>query len=664
MRSAREVTYNIAWFLEYRVSMAMSVDSRTPMDGAGMTVLKYIRHPTTLLAASFTVIALLLLAAVGLSISQVSEEAWVRRTLEVQNTLTELIATLQDAETGHRAYVITGEPRYLAAYRSAAGRVPVLADKTAQLTLDNPDEHAAISRLRPLLLQRLDSLAVGARLRQETSRQAAYEYILYGRGEALMYTVRQQIRSMRAQEALLLGRRQAAARTTRRALQLSLILGFLALVALMVMSVRQSSRQLARVRKSRDDLAQINAQLIAEGEARERAEGQLRQMQKMDAIGHLTGGIAHDFNNMLAVVIGSLELARRRMGTEPERARKAVDNALEGAQRAAGLTARLLAFSRRQALAPTPLDPNKLVSGMSELLRRTIGEHLNVETVLAGGVWRTSIDAQQLESAILNLAVNARDAMPDGGNLTIETSNAYLDEDYARGHNEVTAGQYVLVSVTDTGDGMPPEVIERAFDPFYTTKGVGHGTGLGLSQVHGFVKQSGGHITIYSEVGHGTSVKIYLPRWMGEAALVELGAAVPASAPRARDHEIILLVEDDDQVRNVTADMLRELDYVVVPASSGDDALQQCQLQSRIDLLLTDVVMPGMTGQVLAEQVHLQRPELKVLYMTGYTRNAVVHNGVLDPGVAFLQKPFTADQLAAKIRQVLDGEGANRPILV
>lgn len=296
---------------------------------------------------------------------------------------------------------------------------------------------------------------------------------------------------------------------------------------------------------------------------------------------------------------------------------------------------------------------------MSELLRRTIGENMKVETVLAGGAWRVHVDPQLLENAVLNLCVNARDAMPDGGNLTVETSNTSLDEDYARAHSEVTAGQYVLISVSDTGVDISPEVIARAFDPFYTTKGLGRGTGLGLSQVFGFVKQSGGHIKIYSEVGQGTSVKIYLPRWTGEAADGQ-PAAPTAQTPRAQDHEIILIVEDEERVRHVTVDALRELGYTVVQASSGEEAIQQLTLQPRVDLLLTDIVMPGMTGRVLADQVLADRPELRVLYMTGYTRNAVVHNGVLDFGVAFLQKPFTTEQLARKVRDVLDGRGANR----
>ena len=402
------------------------------------------------------------------------------------------------------------------------------------------------------------------------------------------------------------------------------------------------------------------AELQDQIEQRRRAEDTLRQSQKMDAIGKLTGGVAHDFNNMLAIVIGSLDIALRRLATEPEKATACIENAQEGARRAAILTARLLAFSRQQPLEPESVDANKLVGGMSEMLRRTIGEDLRVEAVLAGGLWRTYADASQLENALLNLCVNARDAMPDGGRLTIETSNTHLDEAYAGQHAEVTAGQYVLIAVTDTGTGMPPEVIERAFDPFYTTKGAGRGTGLGLSQVYGFVKQSGGHVKIYSEPGQGTTVKIYLPRFMGQASSSPVrGSTEPR--PAGMVNEIILVVEDEAGVRHMSVDALRELGYTVIQAENAAQALQLLDLQPSVSLLFTDIVMPDMNGRRLADEALERRPDLKILFTTGYTRNAVIHNGTLDPGVAFLPKPFSLDALARKVRQVLDGNGANRP---
>ena len=427
-----------------------------------------------------------------------------------------------------------------------------------------------------------------------------------------------------------------------------------------------------RQRASDEALRRLNAELearVAERTAaltnemaeRTAAEAQLRQMQKMESIGQLTGGIAHDFNNMLAIVIGSLDLARRRLsGAEHQQVSQCLNNAREGAQRAAVLTARLLAFSRQQPLAPQLLDPNKLVGGMSELLRRTLGENIHVETVLAGGLWRTFADPAQLESAIINLAINARDAMPTGGKLTIETANSDLDERYARAHAEVEPGQYVLISVSDTGTGMAPEVVERAFDPFYTTKGAGKGTGLGLSQVFGYVKQSGGHVKIYSEIGRGTTVKVYLPRQLGAASTTLADEAEKAALPLGTPDTIVLVVEDEEPVRHMTVDALRELGYTVVQASDGKEALQHLQLQPRVDVMFTDIVMPDMTGRELVDQARKSRPDLKVLYTTGYTRNAIVHNGVLDRDVAFLPKPFTLEQLAAKIRDVLAQAGANR----
>jgi len=410
-----------------------------------------------------------------------------------------------------------------------------------------------------------------------------------------------------------------------------------------------------------DRIAERTAALQAEVTERAQVEAQLRQMQKMESIGQLTGGIAHDFNNMLAIVIGSLDMAKRRLsGSENPKIVECIDNASQGAQRAATLTARLLAFSRQQPLAPQAVQANQLVSGMSELLRRTIGEHIRVETILAGGLWHAFADPSQLESAILNLAVNARDAMPDGGKLTIETANTELDDRYARTHAEVEPGQYVMIGVSDSGTGMSPEVVERAFDPFYTTKGVGKGTGLGLSQVFGYVKQSGGHVKIYSEIGQGTTVKIYLPRHLGNAGNLPEADKTADELPRGHAGEIILVVEDEEQVRHMTVDALRDLGYTIIQASDANQALEQIAVQPQLDLLFTDIVMPGMNGRELSDKVRLLRPEISILFTTGYTRNAVVHNGMLDAGVAFLPKPFTIAQLAWKVRDVLDGGGANR----
>ena len=622
-------------------------------------MLARLKHPSTLLAIGFMILAGLFVATLVISDAQRRDVARVEHTLAVENRLALLQVTLGEAESGQRGFIITGDPLYLERYDRAVASIGPDLDRLAALTADNPRQAAALARLRPLVQARVDRLRRGVEVRQRDGFAPAADAVIRGRGVVLMNAVRGEIQVMRAEEARLLAERQRQAGVTAGRLRLALLAGFLGVLALMVVSVIESNKRLALVAASRDRLAELNAQLVTEAASRERAEAQVRQMQKMEAVGQLTGGIAHDFNNMLSVVIGSLELARRRLRKEPDRAEAGIDNAMEGAQRAAGLTARLLAFSRQQPLAPVAVDPNKLVSGMSELLRRTIGERLQMETVLAGGVWRANADVPQLENAILNLCVNARDAMPDGGRLTIETANAFLDEAYAAQHQEVGAGQYVMISVTDTGMGMGPEVVQRAFDPFYTTKGVGKGTGLGLSQVFGFVKQSGGHVKIYSEVGQGTSVKIYLPRLVGAAASGPAVSSEPA-LPVASGTEVILVVEDDETVRHVTVDSLRDLGYTVVHAGSGEAAFEVLAVQPRIDLPFTDIVMPGMTGRTLADRALEKRPDLKVLYTTGYTRNAVVHNGVLDAGVAFLPKPFTLDQLAAKVRHVLDGRGANR----
>ncbi|MFL5014116.1 ATP-binding protein [Rhizobium sp.] len=403
-----------------------------------------------------------------------------------------------------------------------------------------------------------------------------------------------------------------------------------------------------------ETVVQRTAELRHEMEENAAAQAQVRQLQKMETIGQLTGGVAHDFNNMLAIIIGNLDLAQRRLsGSEDPRLPYSIQNAKDGAQRAAVLTARLLAFSRQQPLAPEVIDLNKLVGGMSELLRRTLGEQIRIETVLAGGLWPSFADLSQLENAILNLAVNARDAMPGGGNLTIETANTELDERYSRMHSEVEAGQYVMVSMTDTGTGMSPEVIERAFDPFYTTKGPGKGTGLGLSQVYGYIKQSGGHIKIYSEIDRGTTVKIYLPR---RVAMTDArsGAAGAQPIPHGSVNDTILVVEDDENVRTMTAESLHELGYTVLQAASGREALLLLEENPAVDLIFTDIVMPQMSGRQLADVVQEKWPTIRILYTTGYTRNAIVHNGVLDHGVSLLAKPFSLEQLAHKIRELLN----------
>jgi PAS domain S-box-containing protein len=383
-------------------------------------------------------------------------------------------------------------------------------------------------------------------------------------------------------------------------------------------------------------------------------EERLRQSQKMETLGRLTGGIAHDFNNLLTAIYGGIETLQRRLKTEAPDLRRHADMAMRGAERAATLTRQLLAFARRQPLEPKPIKLNRLVRGMSELLIRTLGESIAIETVLAGGLWWTSVDANQLENAILNLAVNARDAMPSGGKLTIETANAYLDEAYAAANADATPGQYAMIAVTDTGSGMNLDVISKAFEPFFTTKQSGEGTGLGLASVYGFVKQSGGHVKIYSELGHGTTVKIYLPRLAAGPAVEAIAKAQPA--PAGATGETILVVEDDEDVSEHSRQVLTELGYRVLTAGDAQAALRVLEQEPSVRLLFTDVGLPGaLNGRELADEARRRRPALKVLFTTGYARNAIIHQGRLDPGVELIVKPFAYAGLAQKIRQVLEG---------
>ncbi len=386
---------------------------------------------------------------------------------------------------------------------------------------------------------------------------------------------------------------------------------------------------------------------------RKEAEGKLRQAQKMEAVGQLTAGVAHDFNNLLTVVLGNLGFLQNEFEGRATRQHDLVRRATAAAKRGAELTQQLLAFSRKQSLKPEPLNVSKIVSGTTELLRRTLGEAIEIETVTDARLWLCEADPGQITDVLVNLSVNARDAMPDGGKLTIESANAQLDDDYAASQIEVEPGQYVMLSVTDTGTGMPPEVKEKAFEPFFTTKEVGKGTGLGLSMVYGFVKQSGGHVAICSEEGEGTTIKIYLPRIEAEENPAQ---EVSASTDNLRSRgETVFVVEDDPDLRTLAVDMLTELDYAVLQAETGASALEQLQTAGTVNLLLTDVVLPGgMSGRELADEVQRRFKGIRVLYMSGYSEKAIIHHGRLDPGVELLQKPFSVTDLLYKVRSVLD----------
>jgi PAS domain S-box-containing protein len=387
----------------------------------------------------------------------------------------------------------------------------------------------------------------------------------------------------------------------------------------------------------------------------EQSRQQLFQAQKMEAVGQLTGGLAHDFNNLLTGITGSLELLRIRLAQGRIHDLDRFVVAAQGAAaRAAALTHRLLAFARRQTLDPKQVSANKLVADMQEMVQRTVGPEIKVETVSAIGLWPTLCDPNQLENAILNLCINARDAMPDGGRLTIETANAWLDERGAR-ERDMEPGQYVAICVTDTGTGMAPDVVARAFDPFYTTKPLGQGTGLGLSMVYGFAKQSGGQVRIYSELGIGTTMRIYLPRHRGEAE-GDVPQADLVEVSRASAGETVLIVDDEPTVRMLIAEVLAELGYAAIEAADGTSGLKVLQSNVRIDLLITDVGLPGgINGRQMADAARANRPGLKVLFITGYAEHAVVHNGQLEAGMHVLTKPFAMQALASRIRTIITG---------
>jgi PAS domain S-box-containing protein len=425
------------------------------------------------------------------------------------------------------------------------------------------------------------------------------------------------------------------------------------LASVVIDPVRDASGKLLGFAKVTRDITER----VERQQSLEQTQAALAQSQKMEAVGQLSGGIAHDFNNLLHVIRNAADLVQQRLHGSDAEVQRYLDMVKRNVDRAAMLTQRLLAFSRRQPLEPKRIDTGKTVLEATELLRQALGESIDIEAVLGGGVWPVFADPSQLETALLNLAINARDAMPGGGKLTVETANAFLDESYAEAHPEVKPGQYAMIAVSDTGSGMTKEIAEKALEPFFTTKAVGEGTGLGLSQVYGFIKQSGGHLKIYSEPGEGTTIKLYLPRLVGIDA-----AEAPARAPSVRAEiaqGTILTVEDNADARAFTAEVLGDLGYRVLVAPDAAAALDVLEREPEVDLLFTDVGLPnGVNGRQLADEAQRRWPDLKVLFTTGYTRNAIVHHDRLDPGVELLVKPFTQSDLAVKIRRLLGDAGS------
>jgi signal transduction histidine kinase len=580
-----------------------------------------------------------------------TDAAWVNHTFEVIAATQRLHSVARDTERAQRGYLLTGAAAYLEAFERQAGRCTELLAQLRQVTLDNPEQQ----RRMPNIAVALDAWLAEQRNTVEVYQQEgpeAAQRTMSGRADFdTLRTVDDLIRATIANERELLARRQRQTEEDQRevgrvALATSALgLGLLAVGVWLTVMAFHNARVSERRRREMEQ--HLGEQLL-------QTQVALAQTQKMEALGQLTGGVAHDFNNVLHVIKNAVSIVQLRSRETDSGISPYLEMISRNTDRAASTTARLLAFARQQVLDPRPTDLNKIVSVMADLLRHLLGESVGMETVLGGGLWPVTVDQNQLETAIVNLAVNARDAMSASGKLTIETSNAFLDEAYAQVQPEVAPGQYAMIAVSDTGVGMSPEVVARAFDPFFTTKETGRGTGLGLSQVFGFVKQSGGHVKIYSELGQGTTVKMYFPRLTTGAA--EQPAQI-GTAPGAGTGESILLVEDNDDVRAFTADVLRQLGYRVTTAPDGRAALSVLEKVDGFDLLFTDVGLPkGMSGRELAGQAQERWPGIKVLYTTGYARNSIIHHGRLDPGVELLLKPFTQSSLAAKVRRVLDKE--------
>ena len=560
-----------------------------------------------------------------------------------------------DLELAKRGFLLTRSDGFIPSYDEARTAIPQALAKLHSLVADSRDQTARVDRMGLSIEDILTTSARTIELGRNGQFAEATASVMTGRGQQTLESFRAIVDEFNAAESDLLKKREAA-EATARAIMLGMVLIILASAAGAALGALLLSGALIR------ELRQRTEALAEETRVRKDAQAILAQTQKMESIGQLAGGIAHDFNNLMTVVIGNLDSAERRLArggpADASSIGRPIAAAMQGARRAASLTQRLLAFSRQQVLSPQQVDLNRLVASLSEMLTRTVGETIAVETILGSGLWPTFVDVSQLENAIVNLVVNARDAMPSGGRITIETANASLDEAYCRQFGDVAPGQYDLLSVSDTGTGISPEHLSKVFEPFFTTKSASMRTGLGLAMIYGFVKQSKGHVRIYSEVGHGTTAKIYLPRMIGAARAESVPAAArgeSAQSPTARPGEVVLMVEDDEDVLDSTVTLLRELGYSVLAARNGAAALAQLRGSERVDILFTDVVLPqGMNGRALAIEAAALRPTLPVLFTTGYARNAIIHDGRLDPDVQFLAKPYTQQDIAQKLRAVLD----------
>ena len=614
------------------------------------------RAANILALASFGLVILAGLLAAAMVERVNSAADWVAHSLEVEGRASELLGKLQDLELAKRGFLLTRSDGFIPSYDEARTAIPQALAKLHSLVADSRDQTARVDRMGLSIEDILTTSARTIELGRNGQFADATAFVMTGRGQQTLESFRAIVDEFNAAESDLLKKREAA-EATARAIMLGMVLIILASAAGAALGALLLSGALIR------ELRQRTEALAEETRVRKDAQAILAQTQKMESIGQLAGGIAHDFNNLMTVVIGNLDSAERRLArggpADASSIGRPIAAAMQGARRAASLTQRLLAFSRQQVLSPQQVDLNRLVASLSEMLTRTVGETIAVETILGSGLWPTFVDVSQLENAIVNLVVNARDAMPHGGRITIETANASLDEAYCRQFGDVAPGQYALLSVSDTGTGISPENLTKVFEPFFTTKSASMRTGLGLAMIYGFVKQSKGHVRIYSEVGHGTTAKIYLPRMTGAPRIESAPAASStesARVPAADSGEVVLMVEDDEDVLNSTVVLLRELGYAVLTARNGAEALAQLKGGKRVDILFTDVVLPqGMNGRMVAVEALALRPALPVLFTTGYARNAIVHNGQLDPDVQFLAKPYTLEELAQKLRAALDG---------
>jgi signal transduction histidine kinase/CheY-like chemotaxis protein len=613
------------------------------------------RAANILALASFGLVILAGLLAAAMVERVNSAADWVAHSLEVEGRASELLGKLQDLELAKRGFLLTRSDGFIPSYDEARTAIPQALAKLHSLVADSRDQTARVDRMGLSIEDILTTSARTIELGRNGQFAEATASVMTGRGQQTLESFRAIVDEFNAAESDLLKKREAA-EATARAIMLGMVLIILASAAGAALGALLLSGALIR------ELRQRTEALAEETRVRKDAQAILAQTQKMESIGQLAGGIAHDFNNLMTVVIGNLDSAERRLArggpADASSIGRPIAAAMQGARRAASLTQRLLAFSRQQVLSPQQVDLNRSVASLSEMLTRTVGETIAVETILGSGLWPTFVDVSQLENAIVNLVVNARDAMPHGGRITIETANASLDEAYCRQFGDVAPGQYDLLSVSDTGTGISPEHLSKVFEPFFTTKSASMRTGLGLAMIYGFVKQSKGHVRIYSEVGHGTTAKIYLPRMIGAARAESVPAAArgeSAQSPTARPGEVVLMVEDDEDVLDSTVTLLRELGYSVLAARNGAAALAQLQGSERVDILFTDVVLPqGMNGRALAIEAAALRPTLPVLFTTGYARNAIIHDGRLDPDVQFLAKPYTQQDIAQKLRAVLD----------